>query len=460
MAVPLYQAEPLGPVHHPFHTNSAIKDGVESKISNCLFNRLYMGWGSSVESTMALFKVKGPLSDCVPLRQFTFLQQRYCFLIRKSSVKRQSVCKSWYDLLTDPDFILMQFHYSNVYTPKLLGVSIDFDDPIPDIFLYSFDQVPVKIPLPFPYIPSDQVTVIVEGSCNGLVCVSLDGRSAIVLWNPATRQIRPTMVPHVDGWLNEEFDIIGFGFLPDENDYKVVKIPYPLRRQDYGGGPIPVSIYTSSSDSWKVIQAAVPDMSFRVGATSFNGFLHWMAYKHTEMELIISFDLSNEVFQQIAVPGYCGFDCNIKREIVVLKGSLAVIVYSWRDLVDRSFEVWLMTEYGVQESWTKFTIGPFSTVVWPVGIWRKDEIIFQYLHHCTYQLFLYDSSSQEIYYFPSHGAMDFFKVLNYVESLVPVNGGKKRSSRTCLSMAGMPIFFLKMLHYIYKFQHAANIMHF
>ncbi|CAK9156624.1 unnamed protein product [Ilex paraguariensis] len=262
----------------------------------------------------------------------------------------------------------MQCQYSNAYEPKLLGVRTDSEDLTPDIYLYSFNHMPQNLPLPFSY--SFEHPASVQGSCNGLVCVTLNEGSTIVLWNPATRQFRPIRVPFVNAWFSDMSTTFGFGFLPDENDYKVVRIP--LRKSN----STPVSVYSLGSDSWRAIRVAVPDMTFRLGAVSVNGFLHWLAYQLKEIELIVSFDLRNEVFQQMAMPDSCGFDYEIKREIVVLKGSLSVIVYSAPLTAGNSFEIWVMTEYGLQESWTKkFTIGTFSTTVWPVGVWSTEYLI-------------------------------------------------------------------------------------
>ncbi|KAM7505268.1 hypothetical protein LguiB_004172 [Lonicera macranthoides] len=71
------------------------------------------------------------------------------------------------------------------------------------------------------------------------------------------------------------------------------------------------------------------------------------------MEIIVSFDLRDEVFGQMVVPDSCGFDDEIKSELVVLKGSLSVIFYSKNEENDICFEIWVMTEQGVEESWTR-----------------------------------------------------------------------------------------------------------
>uniref|UniRef100_A0A5B6YZS3 Uncharacterized protein n=1 Tax=Davidia involucrata TaxID=16924 RepID=A0A5B6YZS3_DAVIN len=134
-----------------------------------------------------------------------------------------------------------------------------------------------------------------------------------------------------------------------------------------------------------------------------------------------SLDLGGEVFPPIEVPGSYGFPSEIQRVLVVLKGSLSMIVYSTQEQINRCFDMWVMSEYGVQESWSKqVTIGPFSRVLEPLMSWNNGEIIFKYNEVLTDELFSYHPSVQELKALPISEPSRTFKVYNYIESLVSI----------------------------------------
>lgn len=158
-------------------------------------------------------------------------------------------------------------------------------------------------------------------------------------------------------------------------------------------------------------------------------------------KVIVSFDLRDEVFGQMALPDSCAIGDGIIWKLLVLKGSLSAIVYSKPKEIDNCFEIWVMIKYGVQESWTKlYTIRPFSSVV-PVGSWKNGEVIFIDRNESSHKLFSYDPDTQKSVYFKIPPNMGSVSVLNYVESLESIEGGTQRSSRRCSFMTGTHGFF-------------------
>ncbi|CAK9168538.1 unnamed protein product [Ilex paraguariensis] len=358
----------------------------------------------------------------------------------ESLLRFKAVSKSGYALVEHPDFISTHFNYSNAYRQGLLAVkgneNMRGDWNITSIFLHSLDNVAENVPFPSPSRRNNGHLRFL-GSCNGLVCLAIDFISTIALWNPATRQYRSVKVPRVfDQFKTAFLDTFGFGFLPDENDHNVVRIPGKLHIADMGGGgagtgTTVVWVYTLNSDSWRVIQVALADLSFGFAfrLPSMNGFLHWMARTLNNVDVIVSLDIRKKVFQLIALPNSGGFHGKmIKREIVVLKGSLSMILSSVT--VPTSFEVWLMTEYGVQESWTKqfaIELGHCPrTVLCPVGVWKTGDIVFKYMENNSHEeLLLYDCSSKEIKHSRLHEKPGSFRLVhNFVESLVSTDGGR------------------------------------
>uniref|UniRef100_A0A5B6YQ60 F-box domain-containing protein n=1 Tax=Davidia involucrata TaxID=16924 RepID=A0A5B6YQ60_DAVIN len=333
----------------------------------------------------------------------------------KSLIRFRCVCKSWYPLLTNPNFIIMHLNHSKFSTTNdshKLVVRLHNRFTYFTVFsLYCGEPLsdsPVDLHIPF---TADIYDLGIVGSCNGLLCVLLEQDT--VLWNPATRQFRFLPELECPVWPIS----MGFGFHPNTDDYKFVRIA------SYEDAPLmitQVEVYTFSSNSWKEIEVAVPGLIFENSSTASlqNGFLHWMAYG-TDREIIVSFDLGDEVFREIAVPDSHGISFEINRKLSVLKESLSVIVYSTAEEKNICFDIWVMNEYGVEESWTKqFTVGPLLTVSKPLGFWKNGEVIFNYEENLNNVLFLYDPSAQEMKDFLTHGTEYSYEVYNYVESLV------------------------------------------
>ncbi|KAK2991679.1 hypothetical protein RJ640_028267 [Escallonia rubra] len=205
-------------------------------------------------------------------------------------------------------------------------------------------------------------------------------------------------------------------------EYKVIRIADLHEEDDDGGGyvfhSVNVEIYDLSTDSWREIDAVVPYVCyFPCSQLLFNGAFYWWAYDHGE-EWILSFHISTEVFQRIQLPDVCAFPDGNERAFLVLNESLALLLFNSSE--QTSFDIWLMTEYGVSESWTKhFTIGPLVQVERPVLFW-KDELL---LEKANGQLVSYDLKSQRLKEIQVYGAQESFRALVYSESLVPIKRG-------------------------------------
>lgn len=90
------------------------------------------------------------------------------------------------------------------------------------------------------------------GSCNGLVCITDDQFSYAhdtILWNPSIRKYVPLPKPRITVFKHGKFEhVMGFGFDPKSNDYKVVRIVYlePSKKFE-------IDIYRLSSGTWEDI---------------------------------------------------------------------------------------------------------------------------------------------------------------------------------------------------------------
>lgn len=114
-------------------------------------------------------------------------------------------------------------------------------------------------------------------------------------------------------------------------------------------------------------------------------------------------------------------DIKVEKSIAVLNDSIALIVR----LVEgtkKSFDIWVMCEYGVQESWTKlFKMGPISGVNRPLGFSKNGDWLLlvddnEELVSCNLDC------KHAIKNLHVIGIPYSLKVINYVETLVSVQG--------------------------------------
>ncbi|GLT81377.1 hypothetical protein SLA2020_527660 [Shorea laevis] len=120
-----------------------------------------------------------------------------------------------------------------------------------------------------------------------------------------------------------------------------------------------------------------------------------------DWEGVLSFDMSNEVFIKTLLPDVLGEE-DRSEDLFVLKESIAMAVSiwdeDWSEIV--TFEIWLLLEVGVKESWTNFShVEPFTGIKSHLGFWNNETMLFE--KHDG-QLVLYDPSTKELIDLPIH----------------------------------------------------------
>uniref|UniRef100_A0A5B7CAE4 F-box domain-containing protein n=1 Tax=Davidia involucrata TaxID=16924 RepID=A0A5B7CAE4_DAVIN len=195
------------------------------------------------------------------------------------------------------------------------------------------------------------------GSCNGLLCLYHAS-----LQNPIYHICNPilgeyTVVPHlipstsVYTYLNYS----GFGFCPKTNQYKVIRFMCLTSFDPFTALTLRktvAEIYTLGSESWRSISDAPSPKTQGSFDPFLNGALHWITDSRRASDLICSFDLEAEQFRPVPPPAH--FDPDYVRKISwinigVLRGCLCICYV----FGDAQFEVWVMKDYGVKESWIK-----------------------------------------------------------------------------------------------------------
>ncbi|CAA0812508.1 F-box/kelch-repeat protein [Striga hermonthica] len=263
------------------------------------------------------------------------------------------------------------------------------------------------------------------GPCNGIVCL-YGFPDNIALWNPSIRDFKKLPLSLVSRPHNAKVrgGDVGVGFDSKTRDLKVLQILFCVSQEDrliYH-----VEIYSLGTNFWRKYKGIVPanimyhnlwSMVYKEGT-----FCWWAQEKN--VEVILSFDMSNEVFQTTPLPSniddVIGEQHKIStRAIMPLKESLVMVVYC-PQVLNKVFDVWVMNELGRDgESWSKIaSIGPLSRVERPLRFWNNDDIIFE---SNIGELVVYDRVDEDIKNLEVYGKRSRLEVLVYKESLFPLN---------------------------------------
>ncbi|KAK3416912.1 hypothetical protein EUGRSUZ_H02653, partial [Eucalyptus grandis] len=232
----------------------------------------------------------------------------------------------------------------------------------------------------------------VVGSCDGLVCLYLEGNlyrdypTTILIYNPATRECNELRCPEFaqdsefrEYRENESFH--GIGYDPRSDDYKIVE---GIRGFDYkiveGIHEVEffweAAIFSLKSGSWRSINFPIEEESgFSVSGNGvyWKGALHWYVYDYFR-PVIISLDLSEEKFNRVlSVPkvNRVGFFSGL--------GIHGTSLFMYNSRCDNHIEAWITDEYGRGGSWTKwFSVDRLPTFrdAAPLAYTRSGQIVF------------------------------------------------------------------------------------
>ncbi|XP_038699642.1 F-box/kelch-repeat protein At3g06240-like [Tripterygium wilfordii] len=282
----------------------------------------------------------------------------------------------------------------------------------------------------------------------------------IVLWNPAIREFKSLPSSPVERPPTENlymYGCIGFGFDRNTNDYKVLRV---VTDDHYPPEHHQIELYSLNSDSWREI----PDVSFdHYHINSFetynNGVYYWWAYDNID-HLIMSFDFATETFEKLPLPDCEGAWVEYAQEtmygvlairydyhkVLCTFNGLPAVIFSPIQATEKLFDIWVMTEHGVKESWVKqMSIGPISGVEKPLGFCKNNGMFFE---DSNKQQVLYDSNTQELKNLQFHGfqmSQGGLKVASYVESLVPIHGVGEDDDEPLIMSCYRELLFLDLL---------------
>lgn len=342
----------------------------------------------------------------------------------KSIVRLRCACKAWRALTRSSNFIKihLKFNRTTVRNDRLFVKH--WDEAVSTTIFSLFptelqDGLPLNLNLQF---QSEDISrsIIDIAYCDGVFCVT-NHTCLIALWNPATREFKNLpFLPHIMS-IDETVTMsrIGFGFdYKKTNNYKVVvlaKCRNTEKRKLVAGA----HVYSLRRNSWRMVNAVVPWIVCQKDYAIYtNGFLHWSTTAYSPS--VVSFDLGEESFQETPMPDFPVLE---ERNVFFVNleslNGLVAAIYSSILFSESStyFEVWVMKECGVKESWTrKYIVKLPGKFLKETGLWTKGELLFER----DGSLHLYDPNTQQTIDLGVHGFCNSLHAFIYKESLLPL----------------------------------------
>lgn len=182
------------------------------------------------------------------------------------------------------------------------------------------------------------------------------------LVNPITQQ--QMKIPDSPLALNrgESFSMYGFGYDRASDDYKIVALSYWVTADEHNPdwADTFVDVYSVKMGVWKRALNSPYDHAFPLLSCGafVNGAIHWLASSRERgyRSVITAFNFGDEVFDEMPAPSGVDVEKFLFYKLVVLRGCLCMVDAP----NNRETDIWIMKEYGVEESWTKFRIDAIS----------------------------------------------------------------------------------------------------
>ncbi|KAL3508093.1 hypothetical protein ACH5RR_033475 [Cinchona calisaya] len=370
---------------------------------------------------------RATISDFAGLPQ-ELITQILLRLPAKSIGRFRCVSKPWNSLLSSPNFIKSHLTLQSIHNPQNLIIISSSDH---SLFTLNFnlksssnsssrrreDGVSRKLK------NCRGKWNCLLGSCNGLVLV-LDYKNCMFLMNPTTLEIVKVSYFSLALDLLASFSLSGFGYDSSSDDYKFVKLE--CFDQPGGGKRTLVNVYSLKTKTWRRSENSLFDhISPRelCPGVFLNGAIHWLATdSSTEgSPVVVFFDLSTEKFNQVVPSCFNKSTGSYAYKLVVLGGYLGMVC----DVIHENSQfsdhicIWLMKEYGVQESWTKLVVNmPQNAELFkPICQFGDDEVVFM---ENGAKLVLHNLKEKSSMNMVVHGTprMYYDGIMTFTESLV------------------------------------------
>ncbi|XP_075108748.1 F-box/kelch-repeat protein At3g06240-like [Nicotiana tabacum] len=294
----------------------------------------------------------------------------------KSLLRFKCVSESWNTLISEPYFKKMHIniHAKNQNSQKMLISQMSHNDIFFTFYSASLSSAQLvkdirRLDWPSSSKPLDGR---VYCCCDGLFFIGIWSKfeeqpSILLLWNPSTRE--SIILPRHLELLPEGY-IYGMGYDSTSDDYKILRID--------GYDEAPDEILALKSASWRKIDETSGRMSvvtisqMELCLAFVDGAFHWLGVFPRS---VVSFNISNEMYGEIPLPVIERTSYRMVEEgVSVLGGRLC---FYHNDAIN--FNLWVMKDYSVKESWTKWFNLPSNGVdIIPIYMFPDDEVLLTY----------------------------------------------------------------------------------
>lgn len=290
--------------------------------------------------------------DALPILKDDLIWEILLRLPVRTLVQLKCVCKSWKTLISYPEFAKDHLRTSMADQQLVNNVTwVTWESGF--LLKFSVQELFQNLSTPVErghFTLNGSYTVV--GSCNGLLCLIGINNGDVILWNPSIRSIRSMSrmqlhdlpVINVDGW--------GFGYDHLNDRYKMLVV----RGKRGEGENMTTKLYTFGPNYWTVIPN-FPYHSIDATGNFLNGTLHWIVTKTNRKVVILSFDLGTEKYGELLLPDEQDTHKFSIPVLDVLRNSLCVS-FLHSTVHSGNVHVWLMKDYGVEDSWIKLMIIP------------------------------------------------------------------------------------------------------
>ncbi|KAF9672976.1 hypothetical protein SADUNF_Sadunf11G0100300 [Salix dunnii] len=206
----------------------------------------------------------------------------------------------------------------------------------------------------FPNVNFPDTDFRILNSCNGLLCLYEDsyGKSEITVHvcNPVLGEYIDIPVVNTDKKFKHHF---AFGFSSGSNEYKVLQTFFPDK--DITVAPCLAEIYTVGTGEWRSIGNAPSRLEYLDANAFLHDSIHWIEYSSNHVGFVSAFDFVLEQFKLVPLPPdsqiHDGVGLMYPSSVGVIKGCL--FMTNGVCIETEKFEIWVMEEYGIRESWSK-----------------------------------------------------------------------------------------------------------
>ncbi|KAL0717294.1 hypothetical protein Bca4012_066616 [Brassica carinata] len=210
-------------------------------------------------------------------------------LSMKDLARYRCVCKTWRDLINHRGFAE---RYLDISPVRFLSF---YDKGFCLLDVEGKNDViknPHKLDFPLDQAMIDESTCVLH--CHGTLSVTLKNHTLIV-WNPYSNRFK--IVPNPG--IYRDSNIIGFGYDPVSNDYKLVTFIDQL-------GSSTAQVFEFRTGSWiETVRVPYSDWHYRERVGTFlDQYIYWIAYRSNVDRFILCFNLSTYEYRKLALPVY------------------------------------------------------------------------------------------------------------------------------------------------------------